>query len=39
MESISWVKPEILPAEFDADMACACGCAGGAGAGSGTVQK
>ncbi|MEU6083404.1 StsA family sactipeptide RiPP [Streptomyces sp. NPDC047108] len=37
MENTSWVKPEITPTDFEADMGCACGCMGGAGAGSGTV--
>ncbi|MFF7997365.1 StsA family sactipeptide RiPP [Streptomyces sp. NPDC007917] len=39
MESPAWVKPEMLPVEFDIDQPCSCDCSGGAGAGSGNAES
>lgn len=39
MESPAWVKPELLPVEFDIDQPCSCDCSGGAGAGSGNAES
>ncbi|MGW3570052.1 StsA family sactipeptide RiPP [Streptomyces sp. NPDC000941] len=39
VESPVWVKPEMLPIEFDIDQPCSCDCSGGAGAGSGNAES
>ncbi|MER7792217.1 StsA family sactipeptide RiPP [Streptomyces sp. NPDC097640] len=39
MECPAWVKPEMLPVEFDVDQPCSCDCSGGAGAGSGNAES